>query len=99
MKRFKLKKLSTAFLLPIILTVFCVLMAFTIVTAFNQKEKLTNELINSTEKNLTITADAAGDAFWTYNDVSIQKIGETVVQIEEIASIEMLDDKNHVVYT
>ncbi|MCG2731179.1 MAG: diguanylate cyclase, partial [Acetobacterium sp.] len=98
MKGFRTKKLSTALLLPIILTVFAVLMALTIYDAAAAKIQMTEDLNNEAQQILSITADAAEDAFWTYNEVSLKKIGETLASYQEIAAIKMVDDENQVVF-
>jgi diguanylate cyclase (GGDEF)-like protein/PAS domain S-box-containing protein len=98
MKGFQTKKLSTALLLPIILTVFVALMVLTIVDAATEKIHLTGDLNAEAEHILSITADAAEDAFWTYNNVSLAKIGETLTGYQEVAAIKMLDDENQVVF-
>ena len=98
MKGFQTKKLSTALLLPIIATVFSVLMALTIIDAAAEKLHLTGELSIEAEHILTITADAAEDAFWTYNEVSLNKIGETLANYQAVASIKMMDADNQLIF-
>lgn len=98
MKGFRTKKLSTALLLPIILTVFAVLMVLTIYDAATEKIQMTEDLNNQAEHILSITANAAEDAFWTYNEVSLQKIGETLTSYPEVAAIKMVDAENQIVF-
>lgn len=98
MKGFQTKKLSTALLLPIILTVFVALILLTIVDAATEKIHLTEDLNIEAEHILSITADASEDAFWTYNNVSLQKIGETLAGYQEVAAIKMVDAENQVVF-
>ncbi|WP_373483601.1 EAL domain-containing protein [Acetobacterium sp.] len=98
MKVFKTKKLSTALLLPIILTVFAALIVLTFIDVVTQKNQMTDDLNHEAERILTMTADATEEAFWTYNDVSLNKIGETLASYQEVAAITMVDAENQVVF-
>ncbi|WKY44099.1 EAL domain-containing protein [Eubacteriaceae bacterium ES2] len=91
-------KLSLALMIPIVITVFAVLMVFAIIDAVNQKTALTDELYNVAEKTLSITANAAQNAFWTYNESSLETLGKTIASNEEVASVIMTDEKGNTVY-
>ncbi|WKY47412.1 EAL domain-containing protein [Eubacteriaceae bacterium ES3] len=98
MKRLTENKLSIALMVPIVITVFAVLMVFTGIDAYRQKLKMTDNLYNEAEKILSITADAAENAFWTYNEPSLVRIGETVASYQEVASVVLLDEDGNIVY-
>lgn len=98
MVNFRTKKFSTAFLLPIILTVSIVLMLLTIFDAFVEKSQMIDELNKKAESMLNISSASAADAFWNYNDISLKKIGDTLSENKEVAEIRLIDEENNVVY-
>ncbi len=98
MKDFRTKKLSTAFLYPIILTVFIVLMLSTILDAFTQRSRLINELNQKADSMLSISTATAADAFWSYNDKSLREIGVSLAGYKEVAQVWLIDEEDKVVY-
>ncbi|MHB8131048.1 MAG: bifunctional diguanylate cyclase/phosphodiesterase [Mobilitalea sp.] len=98
MINFRTKKLSTSFLYPILLTVFIILMVLTIYDAFQNRKRLINELDENADQLLNISAAAAVDAFWNYNDFSLAKIGDALSEYQEVAVINILDENDYAVY-
>jgi diguanylate cyclase (GGDEF)-like protein/PAS domain S-box-containing protein len=98
MRKLSEYKLSLALMIPIVITVFAVLMVFAVIDAINQKTAMTEDLFSQAQKTLSITADAAQNAFWTYNESSLKTLGETIASNTEVASVIMTDEKGDIVY-
>lgn len=98
MTNFRIKKLSTLFLYPIILTVFIILTIIAVNDAFNNKKRSIEKLNESAEQLLNISAAAAADAFWNYNDISLKKIGDSLSEYKEVAVIEILNEEDSMIY-
>lgn len=92
------RKLSTSFLYPIVLTVFIILMLLTIYDAFDSRKRLVNELNANADYILNISTAAAADALWSYNDVSLYKIGDAISNYQEVAYVSIRNEKNEIVY-
>ncbi len=92
------RKLSTAFLMPILLAIFSMMMILTIFDAAQSSERLMSELTARGEEQMDIAAAAAVEAFWSYNDTSLKNIGETLFNYEEVARISLFDERGTVVY-
>lgn len=92
------RKLSTSFLYPIVLTVFIILMLLTIYDAFDSRRRLIDELNANADHILDISAAAAADALWSYNDVSLYKIGDAISNYQEVAYVTIRNEKNEIVY-
>ena len=98
MRKQQNKKLSTSFLYPIIFTVFVILMLLTVYDAFYNRERLIGELKTNADRILNISAAAAADAFWNFNEVSLSKIGDSISSYDEVAFVNILNENNEVVY-
>lgn len=92
------RKLSTAFLMPILLTILSMMLILTIFDAIQSKHRLINELAARGEEQMDIAAASALEAFWSYNDTSLKNIGETLFNYEEVARISLFDEQGTVVY-
>ncbi len=98
MKRLLSYKISVAFLFPIILTVFTVLMLITVGDAFSEESKNREKIKKSTEDLLNIASAAASDAFWSYNDITLMELGDRLAEYDEIASVKLIDEEDNVIY-
>lgn len=98
MGRIKNRRLSVAFLLPIILTIFVVLMLATVNDAVSNRNQSEIELKNSAVEALTMASAASQDAFWTFNDVAIKEVGIELFSYKSIASVRFVDELGDVVY-
>jgi diguanylate cyclase (GGDEF)-like protein/PAS domain S-box-containing protein len=94
----KSKKLSTAYLLPLLLVLFIIPMLMTIFSGYRDRKQLVNNLNTKAEQLLSISAAAAEDALWSYNDVSLSKIGDELSEYRDVAFIHILDENQNVVY-
>lgn len=98
MKRVLSYRISVAFLYPIILTVFTVLMLITVKDTFVEHSNNMEKMEKNTEELLNIASAAAADAFWSYNNITIEDLGDRLSEYDEIASIKLIDEENNVVY-
>ncbi|WP_069998581.1 bifunctional diguanylate cyclase/phosphodiesterase [Cellulosilyticum sp. I15G10I2] len=98
MKYFYSKKLSTSFLYPILFTVFTILILTTIYDAYNHKQRLMNALAEQADSLLNISASSAQDAFWSYNDESLKKIGDALFDYKEVIEVVILDENARIIY-
>jgi len=73
-------------------------MLITIYDAFHNKKRLMNELNENAEQLLNISSSAAEDAFWNYNDISLNKIGDALSEYKEVAIIKILNETGDMIY-
>ncbi|MGB4661405.1 MAG: EAL domain-containing protein [Mobilitalea sp.] len=98
MKERRIKKLSTAFLLPIMIVVFVAFFFWSFASSIIEKNQMSEKLVSNADEMLNISAAAAEDAFWNYNDITLNKIGSIVSEYDSVAHIILLDEKNNIVY-
>lgn len=95
---FRIKKLSTAFLFPILLTVFSILMMTTIYDAYNNNKRLLHELEVKSESLLDISSSSAADAFWSYNNNTLREISDSLFNYKEVVEVTVLDEEKRLIY-
>ncbi len=83
---------------PIIIAIFILPLLLTIYDAFQNKTHLLNELNSNADQLMNISAAAAEDAFWTYNNISLEQIANAVSEYKEVAIINILDENNRVIF-
>ncbi|BCJ99060.1 bifunctional diguanylate cyclase/phosphodiesterase [Anaerocolumna chitinilytica] len=92
------KRLSTAYVFPILMVIFVIPMMLTLLNAYQNKERLTLELESSTEQLMNMAVASATDALWTYNDDSLVQICDAIADYKRVAIINIMDENNNVIY-
>ncbi len=91
-------KLTTKIVLPAILVMTVVQMMLTAVTVVDVHIDMRSEIDTEAQELLNIAEAATRDAFWSYNEPSLQTLGQSLLQYEDVARVTLLDDTGAVMF-
>ncbi len=92
------KRLSTAYIFPILTVIFVIPILLTLFNAYQNKARLSAELDNSAEQLMNMAVASATDALWTYNEDSLIQVCDAIAEYKTVAMVNILDENNSVIY-
>lgn len=99
MKLFKFKRLSSAIIVPTIISVLIVLSVSTIINSSTEKSKEKDYLDQTTTSLLKLGELSAADPLWNFNDSGLQTIGDALMENKNVAAVHILYDSGKKIYS
>ncbi len=92
------RKLTTKIVLPAILVMAVIQLVLAAVTVVDTHMRMLSDIDAEAEELLSIAEASSQEAFWSYNETSLENLGLSLLQYEAVARVTMLDDTGAVVF-